>query len=314
MPGLDHTSVTAARPRIHRLRILAAAVAIAALSVVATPGISFAWAVSSFSAADEQHLFTLTNQDRASAGLNVLTNDNYLHNKAEWRAQDMGDNGYFSHTIPPDGKLVFYYMSKDGYCYKVAGENIGVSTYGDADATTHIEAAFMGSSSHRANILGTWARMGIGAYKGPDGRKLYAVLFSIPCGVTVPTPPPVVTPAPTLGPDQTPVPVKTAAPTPRATPRPTSATRTATPLNTPSASPSATASPSPTESASPAPTPSPTPEATPTASPSASPSPTPVPAVTPGPVSLSLRVRPEPAPPGPLQSFLDWLFGDLFHW
>jgi uncharacterized protein YkwD len=314
MQSLGHAPAAAASPRIHRLRILAAAVAIAALSVVATPGTTFAWAASSFSAADEQLLFTLTNQDRASAGLNVLTNDAYLHNKAEWRAQDMGDRGYFSHYIPPDNKLVFFYMSQDGYCYKVAGENIGVSTYGDADATAHIEAAFMGSKSHRENILGTWARMGIGAYKGPDGRKLYTVLFSIPCGVTVPTPPPAVTPAPTLAPAQTPIPVQTAAPRPKVTPRPTSATRTATPVESPAVSPSAGASPSPTESAPPSPTPSPVPEATPTASPSASPSPSALPAPTPGPLTLSLRVRPEPSPPGPLQSFLDWLFGGLLPW
>jgi uncharacterized protein YkwD len=304
MPVLDSTPVSAARPRSHRLRILAAAVAIAALSVVASPGATYAWEASAFSPADEQLLFTLTNQDRASAGLNVLTNDTYLHKKAEWRAQDMGDRGYFSHNIPPDNKQVFYYMSQDGYCYKVAGENIGVSTYGDADATSHIEAAFMGSTSHRANILGTWVRMGIGSYKAASGRKLYTVLFSIPCGATVPAPVPPVAPAP----------VKTAAPPTKATPRPAVGTIAPTPVPTPAASSPAAASPSPTESASPSPTPSPTPQATPTASPSVLPSPNPAPAVTAVPITQSLRVRPEAAPTGPLQSLLDWLFGGLFHW
>ena len=149
-------------------------------------GTALAWDPGTFSAGDEQLLFSLTNQDRASAGLNALVDDGYLHKEAEWRAKDMGDRNYFSHEIPPDNKMVFDYMQSDGYCFKVAGENIGLSTYGDARATSSIEVAFMGSPSHRANILGTWANLSVGAYKAADGRKLYDVLFSIPCGVAVP--------------------------------------------------------------------------------------------------------------------------------
>ena len=166
------------------------------MALVATAGTALAWDPGTFSSADEQLLFSLTNQDRASAGLNALVNDSYLHKEAEWRAQDMGDRDYFSHQIPPDGNMVFDYMQSDGYCFKVAGENIGLSTYGDDGATTSIETAFMGSPPHRANILGTWAHLGVGAYKAADGRKLYDVLFSIPCGVSVPTPTPVTDPTP----------------------------------------------------------------------------------------------------------------------
>jgi hypothetical protein len=46
----------------------------------------------------------------------------------------------------------------------------------------------MGSPGHRANILGTWQRIGVGAYKAADGRKLYAVLFSMPCSAAKPKP------------------------------------------------------------------------------------------------------------------------------
>jgi uncharacterized protein YkwD len=299
----------AARSHAVRLRAIFAALVLALGTIVAYPGTTLAWDAGAFSAADEQLLFTLTNQDRASAGLNALTNDTYLHNKARWRAQDMGDRNYFSHYIPPDNKMVFYYMSHDGYCYKVAGENIGVSTYGDSDATSHIEIAFMASPGHRANILGTWARMGIGAYKSAAGKKLYTVLFSVPCGVTVPTPAPIVTPAPTLAPGATPTPVRTAAPKPT-----TSTTRTAAPVGTaaPSNATGASASPSAGASASPSPTPAPT--SSPTATPAAAVSPTPVPSAPPGPGTQSLRVRPESASPNPMQSFLDWLFGGLLHW
>ncbi len=140
---------------------------VAVFAVLATASPVLGWSDSAFSPADESMLFSLTNQDRASAGLNALVNDTYLHKEAEWRAQDMGDRNYFSHKIPPDGQMVFSYMQKDGYCFKVAGENIGLSTYGDDVATTRIETAFMGSPTHRANILGTWVRMGVGAYKAP---------------------------------------------------------------------------------------------------------------------------------------------------
>ena len=181
MPVLGLIRSFAANASTRKLRVGGVALLLALLTTVATTAPAFAWATSAFSPADEQLLFTLTNQDRASAGLNALTNDSYLHKEAEWRAKDMGDRDYFSHQIPPDNTTVFDDMEKDHYCFKVAGENIGLSTFGDSTATTRIEAAFMGSPSHRANILGTWQRMGVGAYKAADGRKLYVVLFSLPC-------------------------------------------------------------------------------------------------------------------------------------
>jgi uncharacterized protein YkwD len=166
-------------PRRVRVGLLATALAVAGLVIGSSP--AFAWAPASFSASDEVLLITLTNQDRASAGLPALTDDPYLHKEAEWRSQDMGDRDYFSHAIPPSNIRVFDDMNKNDYCYEVAGENIGLSTYGDEAATTRIETAFMGSASHRANILGNWTRIGVGAYKAANGEKLYTVLFSLPC-------------------------------------------------------------------------------------------------------------------------------------
>ena len=218
MSGFITLSASAVHATVRRVCIAGLALMLAGLGTVATAGPAFAWDGGVFSPGDEQLLFSLTNQDRASAGLNALVNDSYLHTKAEWRAQDMGDRNYFSHEIPPDNAMVFASMQSDGYCFSVAGENIGLSTYGDDVATNRIEAAFMGSTGHRANILGTWAHMGVGAYKAADGRKLYTVLFSVPCGATVPTPPPVATPQP---PDPTtaPTPGRTPKPTPRPVPR-----------------------------------------------------------------------------------------------
>jgi uncharacterized protein YkwD len=315
MLGLATVHASASRLPRRRLRVLGAAIAAAALALAATAGTALAWDAAAFSPADEQLLFTLTNRDRAAAGLNALANDTYLHKKAEWRAKDMGDNNYFSHAIPPDGKKVFVYMQADGYCFTVAGENIGLSTYTDDVATNRIETAFMNSSSHRANILGTWARMGVGAYKAADGRKLYTVLFSIPCGVTVPAPTPVTTPTPAPVPTPTPVTTPTPAPvptpTPAWTPAPTSTATTGTtgPAGpTPSDLPSGSQSPTGTASAAPA---SPTPH--PSSAPSTGPTqgaegatPTAAAQVT------SLRVHERARSQGPLESFLDAIFGALF--
>ena len=306
MLGLATVHTSASRLPRRRLRVLGTAIAAAALALSAAAGTALAWDASAFSPADEQLLFTLTNRDRAAAGLNALANDSYLHKKAEWRAKDMGDNGYFSHAIPPDGKKVFAYMQADGYCFSVAGENIGLSTYADDVATNRIETAFMNSSSHRINILGTWARMGVGAYKAADGRKLYTVLFSIPCGVKVPAPTPVTTPTPVT------------APTPPRVP-------TATPAWTPA--PTSTATSGTTGPAGPAPSDLPSGSQSPTGTTAAPASPTPHPSVAPsaGPTQgadgatptatgqvTSLRVHEKERSRSPVESFLDAIFSALF--
>jgi uncharacterized protein YkwD len=201
------------KPLVHlrRLGALSFVVVLASLFCLVAP--AAAWTPGAFSSEDEQQLFSLTNQDRAAAGLPALVEDSYLHKKAEWRVQDMGDRDYFSHHIPPDGNMVFSSMQSDGYCFKVAGENIGLSTYGD-DATTRIETGFMNSPEHKDNILGHWTRIGVGAYQAADGRKLWAVLFSLDCSAdATPKPTPKPTPRPTAKPTLEPTPTLTATPT-----------------------------------------------------------------------------------------------------
>ncbi len=73
----------------------------------------------------------------------------------------------------------------------------------------------MDSSGHRANILGkAWDVIGIGAYKGPTGKKMWTVLFADKCGTTSTAPKP--TPKPTAKPKPKPTPRPTARP--KATP------------------------------------------------------------------------------------------------
>jgi uncharacterized protein YkwD len=284
-------------PSKRRLKVAAFAAILAVVSLASTAAPVFAWGLGAYSPSDESLLFSLTNQDRASAGLNALVNDSYLHKEAEWRAKDMGDNNYFNHAIPPSGNKVFYYMQKDGYCFNVAGENIGLSTWGEDVATSRIEVAFMGSPTHRANILGTWVRMGVGAYQAADGRKLYAVLFSIPCGAKAPAKP---------------TPKRTAKPTPKPTTRPVSPPVSVNPTPLPTAQPTSQATAIATPLVSDSPVPSDT--AGPT---DGSPASTdPGLAMTPATVDAagSLRVREKASSQGPVDSLFHTLFGGLFGW
>jgi uncharacterized protein YkwD len=158
--------------------ILALAILTAAAGLLAVPAGTFAWDANSFDSASESQLYALTNQARASAGLPSLRIDAALASIARYRSRDMEDRGYFNHTIPPSGNMVWDVMDARGYCFHVAGENIGWNTYPDAQATVEIERMFMESPGHRENIVGrTWNVIGIGAYKGSDGHMMWTVLF-----------------------------------------------------------------------------------------------------------------------------------------
>ncbi len=205
-----------------RLRLLTGlALAMSSLWAMATPATTLGWNANQFSSASEQQLLALTNQARASAGRRSLSWDGALASIARWRSKDMIVRNYFSHDIPGAGR-VFDEMTARGYCYKVAGENIGWNTYPDDVATAQIQQMFMDSPGHRSNILGSdWDHIGIGAYKGPDGKKMWTVLFADKCGSSAPKPKP--TPKPTARPQATAKPKPTARPTaePTATASPT---------------------------------------------------------------------------------------------
>jgi len=214
------------------------AFSLTSVGLLAAPRTTLAWDVNAFSSTSEAQLVRLTNQARASAGLRALKVDSKLTAIARWRSKDMIVKNYFSHNIPPSGKMVFSVLDSKGYCYSLAGENIGWNNYPDDVATSTVQRQFMDSSGHRANILGkAWDVIGIGAYKGPTGKKMWTVIFADRCGSTSPAPAPKPTPRPVTH--------ATAAPKPRATPKPTpKATPQPTPQPTPEPTPVLTAAPS----------------------------------------------------------------------
>jgi uncharacterized protein YkwD len=204
-----------AAPR--RLCLLAAFAFVAtSVGLLVTPGSTLAWDANTFNSTSEKQLVALTNQARASAGLRTLKLDSTLTSIARSRSKDMIVRNYFSHDIPPSGNQVFSILDSKGYCYSLAGENIGWNTYADDSATAQIQQMFMGSPSHRSNIMNKrWDVIGIGAYKGPSGKKMWTVLFADKCGSTAPAPKP--------KPVAKPVPRPVAKPAPKPTPKPAAA-------------------------------------------------------------------------------------------
>ena len=238
---------------------MAAAFLATTVGVFALPASVAAWDASSFSAVAEAELLQLTNQARASAGLPALKLDSALTSIARWRSKDMIDRDYFSHAIPGAGS-VFDVLQDKGYCFELAGENIGWTTAADDAATAAVHGMFMNSPGHRANILGdAWDEIGIGAYKGDTEKRMFTVLFVDSCGAAAtPTPRPTPKPTPKPAPEPTPSanPEPTPAPTPKPSPKPT-------PRPAPTAEPAAR----PTSTPTPEPTPAPTPVATPSPDP-----------------------------------------------
>ena len=227
-----------ARPRqLHRISLgLALLVGVTSFVGLGQPTTVLAWDSGAYSSSSERELVALTNRSRASAGLRSLKVDSTLTSVARWRSHDMIERDYFSHDIPGYGN-VFKKLDSKGYCYQLAGENIGWNTYPDGDATAAIHEMFMDSSGHRRNILNRrWEVIGVGAYKGPDGKKMWTVLFADKCGSSAKA-----TPKPTVKSTPKPKPKATPRPTPRPTPKPTPK-----PTPTPSPTPVPTATPSPT--------------------------------------------------------------------
>jgi uncharacterized protein YkwD len=284
-----HRPTRSAKSPRRRGLYLAVAALVAFVVLGSTPGLTFAWTSLTFSSTDENDIVTWTNQQRTSRGIAALIVDSTLHSIAEQRAKYMYMNNCLSHNSCTGGTSPMYtaLLKSYGYCYTVAGENIGWNNYGDSSSASWQFNWWMGSTSHKANILGTgYTRIGVGAFKG-DGRwgtmtdrglgwvsdtsslpaHTYVQIFAHPCSSATPTP----TPKPTASPTPKPSPTPTPRPTPTPTPRP-SATATPRPTPTPTPRPSSTSTAHPTPTPTPADTtPGSTPEITPEVTPDVTP-------------------------------------------
>lgn len=113
------------------------------------------------------------NEQRRAAGLSELVLSKELSRVAQIKAEDMKNQGYFSHTSPTYGSP-FDMMKAFGISYRFAGENIA-SGYGSVSSVMN---GWMNSPGHRANILSSnYAKLGVGYCKDSDGNSYWVQMF-----------------------------------------------------------------------------------------------------------------------------------------
>ncbi len=110
------------------------------------------------------------NADRAAYGYSPLSIDPCLNTVAQYHAQNMADNRFFSHydlyDWSPWDRMAYY-----GVTYWTAGENIAVGQ----DTPAEVESAWMNSPGHKANILGSsFKKLGIGIAPCQPGDPYYS--------------------------------------------------------------------------------------------------------------------------------------------
>ncbi|MEN9622169.1 MAG: hypothetical protein RLZZ67_603 [Candidatus Parcubacteria bacterium] len=124
---------------------------------VASPG-GLQWAAAVLPAV----LGDLTNEQRVTNHLAVLTENPTLDKVATLKAEDMAAKSYFSHTSP-EGLTPWHWFDKVGYDYEYAGENLAIDFTDSHDVTN----AWMNSPMHRANIVkSAFTEIGTGVATG----------------------------------------------------------------------------------------------------------------------------------------------------
>ncbi|MBP7134320.1 hypothetical protein KBA73_03825 [Patescibacteria group bacterium] len=112
-------------------------------------------------------IIALTNQTRREQGLPALETRSTLSASAQMRADDMVEKKYFSH-LSPDGHRLAYFLSRSGYHYSTAGENLAM---GFSEAN-EVMTAWMKSPTHYANLIDPeYREFGVGLEGGIYDEK-----------------------------------------------------------------------------------------------------------------------------------------------
>jgi len=115
-----------------------------------------------FADVSAQQIFSLTNEIRQQYGLSPVEENNLLNQAAQYKAEDMLKNSYFSHYSPA-GISPWYWIERSGYDYYYAGENLAMNFL---DSEEVIKGWF-NSPSHRENLLNkNYQEMGIAVISG----------------------------------------------------------------------------------------------------------------------------------------------------
>ncbi|HEY5477236.1 MAG TPA: CAP domain-containing protein [Tepidiformaceae bacterium] len=126
----------------------------------------------------EEALAAAVNGARKGASLPTLTVDDGLSHIALIRANQMANQSYLGTTDPAGYTMFSELLTRAGYSYTWAGENLDADNYSVASSPSAALAAFLATEPTRENLLSSaFNRMGVGEVTAPDGRHLYAVVF-----------------------------------------------------------------------------------------------------------------------------------------
>jgi hypothetical protein len=112
-------------------------------------------------------IISLTNLERAKAGIKTLTPNSKLTAAAENKAEDMVAHGQFAHfyTATGSGEVTpWLFIVSEGYDYLNAGENLAK----DFGSSEKLVAAWMNSPAHKDNLLSpNFTDVGVAVVEGP---------------------------------------------------------------------------------------------------------------------------------------------------
>lgn len=127
----------------------------------------------------EESLIHFVNYDRVIRGRAPLATSSLLDVAAQKKANDMMTNGYFAH-YSPYGVSPWHWFTEVGYYFTHAGENLAMNFY----TPKSVEAAWMASPAHRANVLRSlYTQIGLGIAHGTyEGKPTTFIveLFATP--------------------------------------------------------------------------------------------------------------------------------------
>ena len=112
--------------------------------------------------AERDRLIALTGAIRSERNLPMFAVHAKLNQSAELKSEDMAAYRYFDH-VGPDGRNLQYFLSKAGYPFAVAGENLAMGF----SAAEEVVEAWKKSPTHYANLIdGEYSDTGIGMIAG----------------------------------------------------------------------------------------------------------------------------------------------------
>ena len=162
------------------LKRFAAATLLAIVALLPVASTASAWTAGTFDSSAESRMAYLINREHARVCGHGLLRA-YQHNNLDrWRAKDMVVRNYFSHTILGTTNKAWSYFGKYGIGeWQGAGEILAWNMYPDDKAADAAFAQYMGSASHRSLIQNCYYNaFGSGAYKGANGKRMFASTFS----------------------------------------------------------------------------------------------------------------------------------------